>query len=343
MKRNLFIKWSIGLVMFVICSCSNEMDKILNNEMSNRKMNEGGVMTRGYYPWEDEEETPLEWAETMNGTSLNTASMMYMYVGDDPEYKTTNNYWYCVLLDWGISWKDDLSDEIPGIFSRYVLQVQWQWTSSYYSDWFYIRMPNNKYGLVEIISNGIHEDIPAHAFPYGDGERQISVRIRLIDKDFIISSPIPGADSQYKYNSSLFSRWYEASNFYYNPWGYDENNSGNLNVDLNELGESELIVRVTLPEDTDRYSYGYEVYNHTIDYIQLCGKGSNYRGLANEGTGSNFSYQGIATKSGSSGEIEVIASRDNKITKETESITTFRRYSARESSVVIDISAGDFK
>ena len=72
MKQNLLAGWIISsIILSISFSCSSEMDKNLKNEIegiADFKKEQNGMLTKNDL-W-DEEETPLEWAETVEGLSL---------------------------------------------------------------------------------------------------------------------------------------------------------------------------------------------------------------------------------------------------------------------------------
>lgn len=200
-------------------------------------------------------------------------------------------------------------------------------------------MPNNKYGLVKVSTGGKLEKISAYAFPYEVTRRYIYLRMRIVHKDFIGSTPIPGIESQYKYNRSLFSSWsYPATigDPYCNYWGYGRPQPAKEDIDNEEKGvvdKTSFIVRVYLPFNTNKYKYSYVMYNHSSTYTQSLGGIINN---SNEG-------MGIGTNIGpKGGEIEVIAKRTNKLTNDVVNETVFRKYSADEKNVVIYISENAF-
>ena len=68
MRQNLFLGWGLLWVMlFTFHSCSNEMDSDSESdeEAVNLRLSADSVLTRGK-PWD--EETPMEWAESVEGT-----------------------------------------------------------------------------------------------------------------------------------------------------------------------------------------------------------------------------------------------------------------------------------
>lgn len=331
MWQKLFVKWVVPLIIFAFYSCSDEMNQ---ENIANLELNKDSVLTRGD-PWDEVYESPLEWADRMEGTYEYMATMMYMYVGSDSEYKTTDKYWGCVRLDWGTH--DELSS--GDLAANYLLQVMWTWDDFVVGNnrWRYIRMPGNNYGLVGIIANGTHEDIPAYAFPYSDWPHYIGIRMRLIKKEFIKSVPLLGVERDDKYDRNLFSPWWVVGNgIYKNHWGYDESNPEYV-PDSGEVGKSELRVIVVLPKDNDLYNYGYEVYTDS----GLCGKGQNNDGR--NGADSNFAYKGIVVKSDSGrGTVIVYAMRYNMMSGEKEFCTTSMDYGAGEKDVVIYVSEGSF-
>lgn len=88
MRQNLFLGWGLLWVMlFTFYSCSNEMDSDSESdeEAVNLKLSADSVLTRGNL-WG--EETPIEWAETVEGTGrFVPGEIFYFYFDKKPDSK----------------------------------------------------------------------------------------------------------------------------------------------------------------------------------------------------------------------------------------------------------------
>ncbi|MFQ6912687.1 MAG: hypothetical protein ACLUH6_09235 [Bacteroides faecis] len=95
MRQNLFLGWGLLWVMlFTFYSCSNEMDSDSESdeEAVNLKLSADSVLTRGNL-WG--EETPIEWAETVEGTGrFVPGEIFYFYFDKKPESKNDEDAGY---------------------------------------------------------------------------------------------------------------------------------------------------------------------------------------------------------------------------------------------------------
>ena len=158
MRQNLFLGWGLLWVMlFTFHSCSNEMDS--DSESDEEAVNLRLSATRGK-PWD--EETPMEWAETVEGTGrFMPGYIYYFYLDKKPESKNDEDAGYYAFFDWGAGFgADGIGDEVA---QEYYMQIQWSHTE-YSPEWHYINMADNKYGLVKILRSELLDDLPAYAF-----------------------------------------------------------------------------------------------------------------------------------------------------------------------------------
>ncbi|MCS3354490.1 hypothetical protein NXW00_06570 [Bacteroides thetaiotaomicron] len=99
MRQNLFLGWGLLWVMlFTFHSCSNEMDSDSESdeEAVNLRLSADSVLTRGK-PWD--EETPMEWAETVEGTGrFMPGYIYYFYLDKKPESKNDEDAGYYAFL-----------------------------------------------------------------------------------------------------------------------------------------------------------------------------------------------------------------------------------------------------
>lgn len=257
MKQNLLAGWVVSsIILFISFSCSSEVDNDLEDTLGKCAKSEhtqGDELMRGN-PWD--EETPMEWAETVEGTGRFVPGYIYyFYLDKKPESKNDEDASYYAFFDWGAGFgADGIGDEVA---QEYYMQIQWSHTE-YSPEWHYINMADNKCGLVKILRSELLDDLPAYAFPYKVNGETIYLRMRTIHKDFITSSPVPGVESQYRYDRSLFSSWSYPSyaGEYCNYWGYgrpqpdpEPEESGD---EEEEIQKCTILVRVYLP-----YEIGY--------------------------------------------------------------------------------------
>ena len=338
MKQNLLAGWIISsIILSISFSCSSEMDKNLKNEIegiADFKKEQNGMLTKNDL-W-DEEETPLECAETVEGTGPFTpGEPLYFYFGEDPEFKNKDQYNYYAYFDWGAGFgQEGVGDEVA---REYYMQIQWSFSGSYYKDWNYIKT-SKKSGLVRVLSSYVLEDIPAYAFPYS-WIPNIYIRMRTVHEDFICSTPILGGEGLNKYDRSLFSAWCSPAylNEYYNYWGF-----GKPQLDPNEGDEEEydrdgtIIVRVNLPYEIGypkQYTYSYEITNMTGDYIQYIDGSVNSLGLGK-------SIVDVIGKKG--GSIEVLAKRRENSTGKDSYSSQMINYNTGERTIEVFFTEYDF-
>ncbi len=340
MRQELFLGWSILFAMlFAFYSCSHEMDSNLesaNEEGVDLRLGQDSVLTRSD-PWDEEEESALEWAKGREGTGPYSPCEPHEFEFiPNLDSMVEDGYSYYAYFSWGAGFIEEGTNR--DVSDQYYLQIQWSYTG-YDAEWSYINMPNNKYGLVKVLGDGCLEKISAYAFPYSTTNRYLYMRMRTIHESFIGATPVLGVESQYKYDRSLFSSWSYPEVIgdpYCNYWGYNRPQPTIDDIDDEEkavVEETSFIVWVYLPTDTKKYKYSYVMYNHSSSYTQSLGGTMNKR---NEG-------MGIGTNIGTrGGEIEVIAQRINLLTEDIDYETVFRSYSASEKNVYIYISEKAF-
>lgn len=330
MKQKQLKKVIYLIMLFVLSSCSNEVDSRIE-EVTDLTQDLDYVLTRSD-PWDEEEESALKWAENRVGTGRYSPDGPHEFaIIPNSDSMADDGFSHSACFSWSAGFIEEETNR--DVSDQYYLQIQWSYTC-YINEWSYINMPGSKYGLVKVISDGGLERIPAYAFPYTDTSHDVYLRMRTIHEDFIGSTPVPDVESQYKYDRSLFSDWsYPASigDPYINYWGFgrpqpsiDDIVHGDIAVD-----ESSFIVRVYLPQNTDKYNYSYVMYNHNSGYEQYLGGVTNN---SNEGVA-------IGTHIGKGGgQIELIAKRTAKLTGDVVYETVFRDYSTGERDIDIYIS-----
>ena len=341
MRQNLFLGWGLLWVMlFTFHSCSNEMDSDSESdeEAVNLRLSADSVLTRGK-PWD--EETPMEWAETVEGTGrFMPGYIYYFYLDKKPESKNDEDAGYYAFFDWGAGFgADGIGDEVA---QEYYMQIQWSHTE-YSPEWHYINMADNKYGLVKILRSELLDDLPAYAFPYKVNGETIYVRMRTIHKDFITSSPVPEVESQYRYDRSLYSSWSYPSyaGEYCNYWGcgrpQPDPESEESGDEEEEIQKCTILVIVYLPYEIGypkKYTYTYEIMNMTGGYVQ-------YLTGAPNAVGFSKSIADVVGEKG--GSMEVFATRRDNLTNEDSYSSQMINYDTGEREIEVYFTVSDFE
>ncbi len=292
MKKEQIAMCVVMLLTFALSSCSKEMEDIQDIQIDN--LRKDTLLTRAYW---DQEPSPMEWANTMEGTcEFGVDCIDYLYIGDEPDYKYTNNYesyahfcWHAGL--YSSSYQGNPTEYIAAEAHKYLMQIQWSYDADH---WINIKSRQGG-GLVRIFQSGIlAEDIPAYAFPYSDGVHPYSgiyVRIRAIHEDYFGSSPDSEAEYRDKYNKSMFSHWSSRySTFSYsNVWGYNKPQPDPNSSDEEGISESSVLAKVYLPDGgyNSIYTYSYELRNNNgyyTEYFYNSGKHKLSKITANGGT-----------------------------------------------------------
>ena len=290
--------------------------------------------------------TPLEWCKYVEGTgpyqpsTVNYMELLDVYggyygwgKGEDPGY---NHY---VFFEFEVL-EPDFS------FDDYLMQIQYGFEEPWGapdSEWEYARMPDNEYGLIEILAPSRLDYLPAFAFPYCDNGRGLYIRIRTIRKDFFTSEPLSDIEDGL-YDRSMFSPW-SVSDYaweYYNPFGFgkpqpDQNEDGDTEPDDPIIDDSNIQVTVYFPVMdlySDDYSFSYTVTNNNMGYTEILDPTqTNFLGI-----GKNV-ISNIGSKGGF---IEVFATCTNKHTKEYAYCNKIIEYSPSEKNIIVYFHDYDF-
>lgn len=202
-------------------------------------------------------------------------------------------------------------------------------------------MPNNDYGLVEIIADGVLENISAYALPYCDDGRFLHLRIRTVHKDFVTSEPDLSVESDWMYDKNMFSGW-ESENIgtYYNLYGFGKPQPDpptSFEEENPDSGEQGIIVQVIFPPlgYNSKFSFSYDLINNNTGYSEVYRENmvNNLIGLG----------KSIVTPIGNDGGfIEVFATCTNILTDEYCYSNKIVEYSASDKYVYVYFDDYDF-
>lgn len=290
------MKNRISLVKYVVFALGLYSCNVANTEIDEVSFRVDTVTTRSSWNSWEKEETPLEWAETVEGTGRFTPTGIHeFYIGENPPFKRGNEYNAYVYFDWGAGFPEESSGQGEEVADEYYMQIQWSF-NDYNKSWYNIQTPQGN-GIVKVLYSNVLEDISAYAFPYSEGHRMLYLRMRTIHRDFFKSEPVPGVESQYKYDRSLFSEWsYEdCIDRYANYWGFDKPLPDGFEDDEDKVNEEGLIqVTVNFPSTSydDSNHFSYELTILSGGYTQHMDGSTNFMGV-----GKNYAHD-VGTKGG---------------------------------------------
>ena len=286
--------------------------------------------------------TPLEWCKNVEGTGPWQPIFNYFEVVKDYSNvgwagSTDPGYNHYIFFELGLDHPDLDYDD-------YWLQIQYtfQFTGTE-ERWEYIRMPDNDYGLVDLLGPRRFDIIPAFAFPYSNAQQFLYLRMRTVRKDFAASEPNSDTEGGL-YDRNMFSPWAEetATSVYYNPFGFgkpqpDQNEDGDTEPDDPIIDDSNIQVTVYFPVMdlySDDYSFSYTVTNNNMGYTEILDPTqTNFLGI-----GKNV-ISNIGSKGGF---IEVFATCTNKHTKEYAYCNKIIEYGPSEKNIIVEFYGYNF-
>lgn len=331
MKRIIQLSYICGLAIAgLFAACQNSAVQELTEEDLEKMERADSVLTRS-----QDIPSPLEWADLAIGNGLYAPMASYFYLQDEPEYPNENKYDHYVVIEWNANFPEDGFTA----FEDYYMQIQFLYEGHVGDHWNYINMPDNEFGLVDIVSFRTLENIPAYAFPYGPMD--YSIRMRTVRKDFLDAEPNLDEDMEWMYDRSNFSAWSDnrPSDTKDNPWGFGKPQPGPPPVGATsdpEMDDDDVYIKVIFPFDgfNSDYSYSYEIINLNAGYSEV---------FRNNGTNSMNVGSNMLSKIGKEGgSIEVFATCTNKRTDKTAFCSKQIDYGPSEQKIEVYFYEYDF-